>query len=141
MDQLQEDILSNEQDLDISGEAGNYLVEAGKWAKFIAVTFFVLTGLCALVLLFYGNALDNLGVNIFGGSGAGGVIIFVFLIAIAIVVVTYYFLVVFANKIQSGILAEDIEQVNNGLNALRIHFVIIGILSGLSLLISLATLF
>ena len=65
------------------------------------------------------------------------VIVFVMILVAAVVGVTYYFLLSFANKMRVGIETENIDQVNGGLRALKVHYIIIGILLMLGILASL----
>ena len=143
MDQLPNDILSTEAELRIESETAGYLVETSKWAKFIAITFFIVTGLVILFFLSYSSALSGLytrrsysyGSDYEQGFFIGMVIVMI--LVVVIVGVTYYFLLNFANKMRSGVDTENIELVNNGLRSLKIHFVIIGILLILGVLVAL----
>ena len=137
MDQLPNDFLSSENELQISGETSGYLIETSKWAKFIAITFYILTGLALLVTLVWGSYVFNTLSSYRRSAGDELTIAVVALILVAVVVgVTWYFLLSFANKMRVGIETENIEQVNSGLNALKIHFIIVGILLTLGLLAS-----
>lgn len=144
MDQLQNDFLSSENELRIDNETSGYLIETAKWAKFIALAFYIVTGIVIVLFLFYGsNISDGFARRRSFSTGRDvesaffiGIVIALILIA-AVVAVTYYFLLAFANKMQAGIATENIELVNNGLKSLKVHFIIIGILMIIGILVSL----
>lgn len=139
MEHLHNDLLSSDGELQITQETGGYLIETSKWAKFIAITFYVLMGLAILVMLIYGSYLFN-SYRTFSSSIAENfmsVAIIALIVAVLVVGVTYYFLLVFANKMRIGIESENIEQVNAGLGALKVHTIIIGILLMLGIIFSL----
>lgn len=143
------DIITDEDIMELDIEITRNLNETGKWARFIAVTMFVLAGLIFFLFLAFGSYWSYLisGFDDYGG-GFGGrksglfiLLMIALLIVGGIFVTAYYFLISFANKVRSGVEAQDIFQVNKGLNSLKIHFIIIGIFSALSVLASLLTLF
>ena len=141
MEQLPNDYLSSENELEISQETSGYLIETSKWAKFIAITFYIGSALGILFFLTYGAYVFN---RLSGYRRSGGeemtIAIVAVLVVAAVVAVTYYFLLSFANKMRVGIETENIEQVNAGLNSLKVHFIIVGILLMLGLLASLFSL-
>ncbi|GAB2812606.1 hypothetical protein [Ferruginibacter profundus] len=149
MDQLQEDFLSSETELTIDNEASGYLVETSRWAKFIAITFFSIVGLIVLFFAFYSDTLINS--NTFSASSYENPddfktafiigLVVALVVIVAVVGVTYYFLLAFANRIRKGLAAENITMVNDGLKALKVHYIIIAILSMISILISIYNLF
>jgi len=136
MDQLPNDFLSSEGELEITQETSDYLIETTKWAKFIAVTFYILTILGILYVLIFGSY----AFRAFGSYRRRALedyitmAIIVIVICVVVVGVTYYFLLSFANKMRVGLETENIEQVNGGLGALKTHMIIIGILLMLGLL-------
>ena len=129
MEQLPNDYLSSTEELEITDETSGYLIETSKWAKFIAISFYVLCGIAIVLVFAYGSTLSN-SFGSYGGryQDQFAAIIFVLIIGAVIVGVTWYFLLAFANKMRAGIQAQNIEQVNAGLNAMKIHLIIIGIL-------------
>jgi hypothetical protein len=144
MEQLQDDFLSSENELRIENETSGYLVETSKWAKFIAITFYILTGIVVLFFIVYGNYMsDTFGSADRYGSGSEygtryfAVMTIVLVLIVAVVGVTYYFLLSFANKMRAGIETENTDLVNNGLQSLKVHYIIIGILMMLGILLSL----
>ena len=142
MQQLPNDYLSSESELPITQETSGYLIETSKWAKFIAITFYVITGIAILIMLIWGSYLFNT-VGTYRSRVIENTItiaIISMIIATIVVAITYYFLLVFANKMRMGVETENIEQVNVGLGSLKVHFIIIGILLMLGIFYSLYTL-
>jgi len=130
MDQLSDDYLTSSDELEITEETTGYLIETTKWAKFIAITFYILCGLAIIFMLVYGkyiyDTLGPYGSRLLEDRFIKAIIIMAILAIV--VAVTWYFLIVFANKMRAGLEGENIEQVNAGLGALKVHFIIIGIL-------------
>lgn len=142
MEQHNEDFLTSETELHIDRSNSESLVEASKWAKFISVTFFVLTGLLLLLFIIYGKEIMYT-LSFYSGLVSGdrdavfaGAIIGLILV-VGLVFVTYYFLLNFANKTKAGVEGENIDLVNKGLKSLKVHFIIIGIMLMLMLALSL----
>ncbi|MGG9962399.1 hypothetical protein [Ferruginibacter sp. SUN106] len=146
MDQLQEDFLSSEAELTIDNEASGYLIETSGWAKFIAITFFSIVGLIILFFVFYSNDLIKSytgryeNPDDFKTAFIVGLVVALVVIT-AVVGVMYYFLLAFANYTRKGLATENINTVNNGLKALKVHFIIVAIVSMISILISIYNLF
>ena len=141
MEQFNEDLLASEGELRIDKNDSSSLVEMSKWAKFIAITFFTLVGICVLFLIIYGReimyAFSAYSGLVKDGDAFFATLIITLILAVGVIFITYYFLLNFANKMKTGIETENIDQVNRGLKSLRIHFIIIGILLMLGLLSSL----
>ncbi len=129
MDLLDEGIIAEEQELKIDGEISGYLLEAGRWSKFIAITFYILLGIIIAAALF------SKGDIIGGDYGDQHFIRLLIILGVSAVIVisTFYFLVNFANKVKAGIAAENIDTVNKGLHSLKTYFIIIGIIMMLQL--------
>lgn len=143
MDLLQDDLLTDETELTIEQEAKGYLFETAKWAKFIAISFFIITALVVLLVFVFGSDLSGRWSLLGGGSDSAyfaGIVIGMLLVA-GVVGVTYYFLLDFGTQIRRGLETEDIHTVNRGLKSLKTHFIIIGILSMLGVLGGLINLF
>jgi hypothetical protein len=141
MEDIKEDFLSAEHELGIGNEIPGYWIDTSKWAKFVAVTFYVITGICILFFLSFGSdILNNFRVFRSYDSEASQMLVFAIItliFVVAVVIVTFYFLLNFANKIRAGIESENIELVNGGLRSLKIHLIIVSIVSMLMLLLSL----
>ena len=138
MDLLQDDILSDEQELKIDEETSGYLIETSRWSKFIAITILALTAIFCLILIFFWKFVIgamNLSLWYYRWSQSNLILLIAALaILIASVVVAYYYLINFSGKIKTGIETENMETVNEGLKSLKIHFIIIGVLIGIKIL-------
>jgi len=143
MDLLQDDLLTDETELSIEQEAKSCLFETAKWAKFIAISFFIITELVIFFVFIFGSDLTGNWRRFGGGSDSAyfaGIVIGMLLVA-GVIGVTYYFLLDFGTQIRRGLETEDIHTVNRGLKSLKTHFIIIGILSMLGVLGGLINLF
>jgi hypothetical protein len=129
MDLLEEGIIAEEHEFKIDEETSGYLLEAGRWTKFIAITFYILLGIIIAAALFSKG--DIIG-GYYGDQHYTRLLI-VLGISTVIIVTTLYFLINFANKVKAGIAAENMETVNKGLQSLKTYFIIIAILMMLQL--------
>lgn len=134
---MDQDFLTSEHELGIDREASGYLIETAKWAKFIALTFCILTAIFFVVFIVFDKQVMDM-VGMFGSLNDSDSIFMVlvvgFVVAVVIIAFTYYFLLNFANKMIAGIETENIDLVNGGLKSLKTHFIIIGVLLILGLL-------
>jgi heme/copper-type cytochrome/quinol oxidase subunit 2 len=129
MDLLEEGIIAEEHELKIDGEISGYLLEAGRWSKFIAITFYILLGIAiAAILLLKGDIIGG-----YYRDQHFTRLLIILGVSTVIIVTTLYFLIDFANKVKAGIETENIETVNKGLHSLKTYFIIIGILMMLQL--------
>ncbi len=119
-------------DLEIDGEITASLSQASKWAKFISILIFCFCGLLLLILLIGSRSANFL--NGFNSrlQQSGSLVklnniplfIAVVIVAVIIVIVVYYFLFNFSRKVKLAIIAESTDQLNKGLGALKIYFII-----------------
>lgn len=129
-------------DLQVDYDSGNFLKEASKWTKFIAVVYFVCIGIALLVMLFAGSAimmtLSSLvpGIALFGAAFMA-----IMIVALAIGVITAIMLYQFATFTRRGIEQQDQLSFNKGIKALRNYFIIYGVLMMLSLIANLFSFF
>lgn len=120
--------------LQVDYDSGNTFNEAAKWAKFIAIIFFIGIGLCVLVLAFSSafliQGLSNFmpGLEMAGGI-AGGLIIAI--VAIVLIIFTYLTILLyrFATLVRKGIESQNQTLFNDGLRNLKNYFLINGIFS------------
>ena len=99
---------------------------AAKWARFIAIVFFIFIGFVAVMMLF--ALAMNAGINTLGDVGPGlqfGLVIMV-LIPVTLLIIQLYR---FANRTRDAIQRQDQEMLNRGLRNLRIYLSVYGILS------------
>ena len=122
----------------LSNEDKGYLWTAAKWARFLGIVGFVMTGFIVLAALFLmtmgsslGSALGNRGV-----FGAFGAMIGVFYIVIAVV---YFFISLylfnFGKKTRLALQNENSSDLTEGLKNLKSYFSLLGII--MAILISL----
>jgi hypothetical protein len=124
-----------EMNLDYDG--GQTLQEAVRWSKFLAIVS--IAGMGLLLLLFAGFGSYYISVN---GQELTSAVGLVWLVLIAILV---YFaawiaaaiiLLRFSRQMKRGIIHQDQALFNGGLKSLKITFIILGIISSLTLLIT-----
>jgi hypothetical protein len=125
-----------EMNLDYDG--GQTLQEAVRWSKFLAIAS--IAGMGLLFLLFAGYGSYYIAVNGQELSSALG-IVWLVLIAILIYfaawIVAAIVLLRFSRQVKRGISHQDQTLFNRGLKSLKITFVILGIISSLTLLLTL----
>ena len=117
-------------DLQIDQDSGNTLNEAAKWAKFVAIIFFICIGLSVLVIGFFSNAIkDAVGTMMpeMEVQGVGGVIIGAIIIVLIIFTYITILLYKFATLVRQGIAAQNQSVFNEGLRNLKNYFLINGI--------------
>lgn len=124
-------------ELQVDYDSGNMFNEATRWAKFIAILYFVCIGLCVLVLAFSSAVL----IQAFGTimpelASVGGLIIGI--IIIALIIFTYITILMyrFAMQVKQGILNRDQALFNDGLKNLKNYFLIYGVFTLLALVLN-----
>lgn len=130
--------------LEIDDISSRNLINASKWAKFLAITAVVGLGLILLFFLIYGNQIAQVFANLLPGmegSVAMGAITAVIVIVILIFGLLAFLLLRASLLIQKGIRSVNQEVFNNGLAALKMYFIIYGILTCLGLFMNLISLF
>lgn len=134
----QETLLS----LNVDYDAGNILKETARWAKFISIVGIIGVALMLLALALAGNYMVTLYSRMFPGIQVfAGAIIFIAFIVVAILGFMVFLLYRFSTLIKKGIETQDQSIFNDGLNALKIYFIISGVFAILSLLENFSKLF
>jgi hypothetical protein len=125
-------------EMEVDNEARFSFYETAKWARFLGIVALVGLALLVLVFIILGNRIAYELSGLFPGElgGAGTVIVIFMLILIAICSVLIYFLFKASNGIRLGINTNNQEAFNEGLNALKVYFMIYGIISILTTLSS-----
>ena len=133
-----------QQNSGLSSLDKEYLMEAAKWARFLGIVGFVFTGfivLAAIAMMSMGSTFSSLMNNgttglrssAFAGLGAGVGIVYL------LIAVLYYFISLyiynFGKKTKAGILNNEPETLTVGLENLKSHFKLIGILTAVFLAI------
>ena len=123
-----ENILQNENELSISKEIGNYLLETSKWGKFLAIIGYIGMGLLILLALFMMFGLSHLSpfsampypMGIFG---------FIYIIMAVIYYFPVTYLYKFSIQMKQGLLSNDSMTVSSGFQNLKSLFKFMGILT------------
>lgn len=138
-----QDEQSNLFGMELDNEARYSFVETAKWARFLSIVTIIGLSLMIFFFLIFGSRiLDGLN-QIFPSDlkEMGAVLIVAMLIVSAICAVLLYYLFRAAGNIRVGINTNNQQIFNEGLNFLRIFFVIYGVLSILGTLTSLSKAF
>jgi hypothetical protein len=121
-------------------------IDTARWSKMFGIMILSLTGLAVLFMLLAWGKISELFGSLFGMAGSDGqmamVMVGVVVLLFAAVAGVLGFLVVrAANRIRAAIRLKDQGLFNSGLSDLKISFIIYGIISILSLLANLFSLF
>ncbi|MEO7308309.1 MAG: DUF5362 family protein [Ferruginibacter sp.] len=126
-----QNLLSTELQIDSIAHA--HLSETAKWANFLSIVGFVLSGILVIVALFMGTILGKLMNNSYGSSGASfvgaGFITIIYLIIAALYFFMSLFLYRFASKMKVALYAGDQENLNNSFLNLKNLYKLMGILT------------
>jgi hypothetical protein len=104
-----------------------YLLEASKWATFIAIVGFIAIGLLVIMSFSIGTILANLPEGSLGGLSPK-FFSFFYLIAAGIYFIPVFFLFQFGQKTKQALMQDDHNLLTFGLKKLRSHYKFIGIL-------------
>jgi len=110
----------------LNGDGKNYLKESAKWAKFIAIVYFVFLGLFAFIMLFAGSMMATFmpmsGLD--GGQGAAmtGIMLVYFIVIGAIIFVPTLYLYKFATKTSKAIDSGDTSGLTEGLKNMKSYW-------------------
>jgi len=117
--------------LQIDTTAHVHLAETAKWANFLAIVGFVLSGILALVALFAGTFVSTMSRG-FGNSSSmigAGFVTFLYLIIAAVYFFMSLFLYRFASKMKLALNSNDQENLNNSFMNLKNLYRMMGILT------------
>jgi hypothetical protein len=123
----------------------DHLRSVSKWTRFISITGFISLGLVLLLLLFAGTQITD-QLTSFSGIGGlemgmAGALIAIVVVAVVIMALWVYFLFKSSNLLNSGLQNRDSAMIAEGFRAMKTYFIISFVLSILSLLSALATIF
>ncbi len=113
--------------MQLSDQAKQYLLEASKWANFIAIVGFIAIGLLIIMSFSIGTILASLPEGSLGGLPPK-FFSFFYLIAAGIYFIPVFFLFQFGQKVKQAIVEDDHNLMTFGLKKLRSHYKFIGIL-------------
>lgn len=115
--------------LTITEEAKTYLSETAKWAKFLGIVGFIITGLIVILALFMGTifaAIPGLSDNAQIGMLGGGITVF-YLIFAAIHFMPCFYLYRFATKTKMALINDDADMLTDALVNQKSMFKFMGI--------------
>lgn len=111
----------------------NWMFDAARWARFIAILGFILIGFLVIVGIFIGPVLSALNESMAMGSStstlSGGLFAAIYLAIAFLYFFPVYYLFQFSNGLIKAFKAEDEEKLNASLHFLKKHFKFIGILT------------
>lgn len=113
--------------MQLTEQAKKYLMEASKWANFIAIVGFIAIGLLIIMSFSIGTIMANLPEGSLGGLSPK-FFSFFYLIAAGIYFIPVFFLFQFGQKTRQALLDDDHNLLTFGLKKLRSHYKFIGIL-------------
>ena len=113
--------------MQLSDQAKKYLLEASKWANFIAIFGFIAIGLLIIMSFSIGSIMANLPEGSLGGISPK-FFSFFYLIAAGIYFIPVFFLFQFAQKTKQALLEDDHNLLTFGFKKLRSHYKFIGVL-------------
>ncbi|MCP4882623.1 MAG: hypothetical protein GY908_02435 [Flavobacteriales bacterium] len=113
--------------MQLSDQAKQYLLEASKWANFIAIVGFIAIGLLIIMSFSIGTILASLPEGSLGGLPPK-FFSFFYLIAAGIYFIPVFFLFQFGQKVKQAIVEDNHNLMTFGLKKLRSHYKFIGIL-------------
>jgi len=113
--------------MQLSEQAKKYLLEASKWANFIAIVGFIAIGLLIIMSFSVGTIMANLPEGSLGGLSPR-FFSFFYLIASGIYFIPVFFLFQFGQKTRQALRDDDHNMLAFGLKKLRSHYKFIGVL-------------
>ena len=113
--------------MQLSEQAKKYLMEASKWANFIAIVGFIGIALLIVMSFSIGTIMANLPEGSLGGISPK-FFSFFYLIAAGIYFIPIFFLFQFGQKTKQALLEDDHNLLTFGLKKLRSHYKFIGVL-------------
>lgn len=114
-------------DLKIDEVCHMHLKETAKWAKFLAVVGFVITGIIVIVALFAGTLLSEMPMGEAAGIGAG-LITFIYIIIAIIYFFLSLYLYRFATSMQIALNSGNQDELSKSFMNLKLMNRLIGII-------------
>ena len=113
--------------MQLTEQAKKYLMEASKWANFIAIVGFIAIGLLIIMSFSIGTILASLPEGSLGGLSPK-FFSFFYLIAAGIYFIPVFFLFQFGQKTKQALMQDDHNLLTFALKKLLSHYKFIGIL-------------
>lgn len=113
--------------MQLSDQAKKHLLEASKWANFIAIVGFIAIGLLIIMSFSIGTIMASLPEGSLGGLSPK-FFSFFYLIAAGVYFIPVFFLFQFGQKTKEAFAKDDHNLLTFGLKKLKSHYKFIGIL-------------
>lgn len=113
--------------MQLSDQAKKHLLEASKWANFIAIVGFIAIGLLVIMSFSISTIMASLPEGSLGGLSPK-FFSFFYLIAAGIYFIPVFFLFQFGQKTKQALMQDDHNLLTFGLKKLKSHYKFIGIL-------------
>ena len=113
--------------MQISDQGKKYMLEAARWATFLAIAGFIMIGLLVILSFTVGSLLASMPEGYLGGIPPR-FFSFFYLIVAGIYFVPVYYLFQFGSKTKQAFENDDVGMLTFGLKKLRSHYKFIGIL-------------
>ncbi|GAB3824269.1 hypothetical protein [Pontibacter rugosus] len=122
------------ESISIAPSAADYLREAAKWGKFLAIVGFVVIGLMVVMALFAGAFMGAMMDGMSGATGGAGAIGSGFLVVLYLLFALLYFFPVlylyrFSSKAQQGVNLESPQAIAEAFKNLKSLLKFMGILT------------
>lgn len=129
-------------DVEIDTYAQNHLNTISRWGKFIAVTGFIVLGLCILLIITLGQRIILALRQLFGDLGTDSgdvssilwVLVAVIIVYIALYAAWCYFLLRASTLFKKGLITRNSNDISEGFSALKNLFVVSIVVALLSIL-------
>lgn len=121
-------------DLQVDQEVSGYLAETAKWAKFLAIVGFVMTGLMVILSFFAGAIMTFYSTAMGGAEGAmppmaGGFLTVLYLLLALLFFFPYLYLYNFATKMQAALRSSTQEELTKSFANLKSCFKFVGVVT------------
>ncbi len=113
--------------MQLTDQAKKHLLEASKWANFIAIVGFIAIALLIIMSFSIGSIMASLPDGALGGLSPK-FFSFFYLIAAGIYFIPVFFLFQFGQKTKQALLQDDHNLLTFGLKKLRAHYKFVGVL-------------
>lgn len=113
--------------MQLSDQAKKYLLEASKWANFIAIVGFIAIGLLIIMSFSIGTIMASLPEGSLGGISPT-FFSFFYLIVAGVYFIPVFFLFQFGQKTKQALIEDDHNLLTFALKKLKSHYKFIGII-------------
>lgn len=121
------------EQLTLTSASKSFLRETAKWAKFLAIIGFVLTGLLLVFAIFASTIFDMIPKTQGIPNEIGLTMVIPFLILAIVYFFPMYYLLQFSNKIKRALATKNDATLASALEALKSHYKFIGVFTIITL--------